>query len=80
MFLLIKSPGLAGLAPAIMFLPPLASLMIFGKTKGMLEAFILGVNTSFVLLAFVAILFLIYAVVSFINRDKKPFNVKKAKR
>lgn len=77
MFLLKKSPGLAGIAPAIMFLPPLASLMIFGKTKGMLEAFILGVNTSFVLVAVVVILFLLYAAVSFINRDKNPFNTKK---
>lgn len=79
MLLLIKSPGLAGLAPVIMFLPPLASLIMFGKTKGMLDAFILGVNASFILLAVTIILFTIHTVKSLLKRDKEPIAIKKTK-
>lgn len=53
--MLFNHNGWIGAGAAIIFFPPLASMMLFGKTRGMEAAFYLGVNISFSLIAIAAV-------------------------
>ncbi len=49
-----------GIGGAIIFLPSLVSLFIFGKSRGMWEAFQIGFNVTFALLGILILITGIY--------------------
>ena len=63
-----------GIGAALVFLPPLVSMMLFSKRWGMEESFKFGVNISFVLMgigAVVAVFYVLYKVIGAVREAKK---------
>lgn len=56
---MLNSPFI-GVGGAIVFLPSLISLMVFGKSRGMDVAFQIGFNVTFALLGLCAVAALLY--------------------
>jgi|GEM_PF-5166320 len=58
---------------AIISLPTLVSIIVFGKSRGMEEAFRIGINVTFVLVGLCAVFMFFYIAIKFVNnfRGKK---------